>query len=88
MKRFSIDEPCHVSVPSLGVRDLGGAVWSRRPLLWLHFWEAQTFLPLRGHLTFAMALHGAPRGVGTPSLLIPLWSYKLGLFFRSHHPWL
>ena len=54
-KWYVVAEPCHVRVPLLGVRDLGGAVWSHRRCIGPAFGEVLIFLTLCEHLVLAVA---------------------------------
>jgi hypothetical protein len=57
-------ESCCVSVSCFGARDPGGAEWSCRPCFGPVFGRVSVSPSSRGHLTLAVASHGAPRGAG------------------------
>ena len=73
--RCATAEPYRVSVLRIGVRDPGVAEWSRRHYTGSVFGRISISLTSRGHLTLAVASHGALRGAGpqaTQSALGPL----------------
>ena len=63
-KWYVIAEPCRVSVPLIGVRDLGGAVWSYRHCIGPAFGEVLISPTLCEHLVLAMAF------------VVLSWAYK------------
>ena len=72
---YATAEPCYVSVPRNGVRDLGGAEWSRQRCTSPSFERVSISSTSCGHLALVVDSRSSPHGVGGPCCLVHPWAY-------------
>ena len=76
MMRSVATKPCRVSVPCVGVRDLGKTERSCRRCIGLTFRKVLFSLTFYGHLSLVLTSHGVPHGAEALRCLVSPWAYK------------